>query len=300
LALTVSELFAGGQFATGIAVGVVAAAIAVALRAATPHRPGPLPVGGILVSSGALVAIGHFRPVPAAVVIGVLGVAATSALTSLGPLPRPWVALGSLPFAWLIAFHGGLVELTWLRVTVLVAICSGGALAGWCDDVWAATAPGPALFALSAAGVYLCAPDTEEVRALLGVAVVLALLGWPLRRARLGRSGASAAVATFAWIAALDVRGRPASLIGALLCLGLLVAAPLGGALLPATRRALGGVDRARRTPWLIMAQGVVVFVASRAVGLRANRNAEIVGALLVGIVAVAVGACFDGVSDLL
>ena len=300
MALTVSELFAGGQFTTGIAVGVVAAAIAVALRAATPRRPGPLPVGGILVSSGALVAIGHFRPVPAAVAVGVLGVAATSALTSLGPLPRPWAVLGSLPFAWLIAFHGGLVDLTWLRVAVLVAICLGGALAGWCDDTWAATAPGPALFALSAAGVYLCAPDTEEVRALLGVAVVLALLGWPLRRARLGRSGASAAVATFAWIAALDVRGRPASLIGALLCLGLLVAAPLGGALLPATRRALGGVDRARRTPWLIMAQGVVVFVASRAVGLRANRNAEIVGALLVGIVAVAVGACFDGVSDLL
>jgi hypothetical protein len=122
---------------------------------------------------------------------------------------------------------------------------------------------------------------------------VLAVLGWPLRRARLGRSGAPAAVATFAWIAALDVRGRPASLIGALLCLGLLVAAPLGSAMLPVGRRALGGVDRARRTSLLIIAHGILVFVASRAVGIRANRNAEIAGAIVVGIVAVAVGACF-------
>jgi hypothetical protein len=296
MAVTLHELFAGGQFATGIAVGVAAAAIAIALRAATPRRPAPLPVGGILVSSGALVAIGHFRPVPTAVLIAVLGVAVTSALTSLGPLARPWVALCSLPFAWLLAFHGGLVELTWLRVAVIAAICLGAPLAGWCDDTWAATAPGLALFALSAAGVYLCAPDTEEIRALLGVAMVLALLGWPVRRARLGRSGAAAAIATFAWIAALDVRGRPASIIGALLCLGLLVAAPLGRTLLPAACRALRGVERAKQTPLLITAHGVLVLVASRAVGLRANRNAEIVGAIVVGIVALAVGACFDAI----
>ena len=37
MAVTIHELFAGGQFATGLAVGVAAAAIGVALRAATPR-----------------------------------------------------------------------------------------------------------------------------------------------------------------------------------------------------------------------------------------------------------------------
>jgi hypothetical protein len=292
--VTAHELFDGGQFATGVAVGVAAVAIAVVFYAVTPRRLTPLPAGGILLSVGALVAIGRFRSVPTAVVIGVLGVALTSALTSLRPLATPWVALCSLPFASLLALHGGLVELTWLRVAVIAAICVGGALAGSFDDNWAPTAPGLTLFAVSAAGVYLCAPDTEEIRALLGVAAVLALLGWPVRCARLGRSGAAAAVATLVWVAAVDVRGRPASLIGALCCIGLLVAQPLGGALLPFARRALRETDREKRTLLLIVAHGVLVLVASRAVGLRANLRAEVVGAIVVSIVALAVGASFD------
>jgi hypothetical protein len=292
--VTVHELFEGGQFATGAGVGVAAAAIAVVGYAVTPRRLTPLPVGGILLAVGALVAIGRFRSVPTAVVIGVLGVAVTSALASRRPFATPWVVLCTLPFAWLLAFRGGLVELTWVRVAVIAAICVGGALSGSFDDTWAPTAPGLTLFVVSAAGVYLCAPDTEEIRALLGVAAVLALLGWPVRWMRLGRSGAAAAVATLVWVAAVDVRGRPASLIGALCCLGLLVAQPLGGALLPFARRALREIDREKQTPLLIVAHGVLVLFASRAVGLRVNASAELVGAMVVSIVAVGVGASFD------
>ena len=42
-------------------------------------------------------------------------------------------------------------------------------------------------------GVYATVPDTELVRPLVGVAIPLALAGWPLRAARLGAGGVAPA-----------------------------------------------------------------------------------------------------------
>ncbi len=125
--------------------------------------------------------------------------------------------------------------------------------------------------------MYFTVPDTEHALVLLGAALPLALSSWPVPLARLGSGGAYAATGLLAWTAAIDGVARPASIVGGICSLGLLVAEPVGRLIgptgpRPGARRP-SPIDRLANTwaaaLWIGVAQACIVLVTSRVVGLR-------------------------------
>ena len=92
---------------------------------------------------------------------------------------------------------------------------------------------GPVLWLLTVFGVYVTVPDTELIRPLVGVAIPLALCGWPLRVARVGAGGAAAGIALLMWVGAAEGYGRPGSIVGAAAALGLFLVEPAGRSAAP-------------------------------------------------------------------
>ena len=84
------------------------------------------------------------------------------------------------------------------------------------------------LFAISSAGVYLAVPDTELARVLIGAALPFVLLSLPKPVARFGPAGSAALAGVFSWVVVVGGRGRPASVVGGLAVIGILLAEPLG------------------------------------------------------------------------
>jgi len=204
----------------GLVAGAVASSTAAVVYTARRRARGALPYGGLLFAAGGFAALAWWRDVPVPLVVGLLGAACATALVVRARLPLWMAAVVVLPSAWLVAEHSRLPPIGWLRVVVIALICVIGPLVAGGDTATKSMALGPALLVVTIAGIYLCTPDTEEVRTLLGVAIVLAVLSWPLGWLRLGRAGSVAAVAIVAWAAALDARGHPVTLLGAVGCLG--------------------------------------------------------------------------------
>ena len=127
------------------------------------------------------------------------------------------------------------------------------------------------LLAASVVGIALVVPDTEAIAVLVGTSVPIAVLGWPARLATLRASGAAAATALTVWVAATEAAGRPASLVGAVACFGLLLTGAAG------TGRHLGVRGSAVS---VIVAQGAIVLVAARVVG----RGDDVVVAALLAL----------------
>jgi hypothetical protein len=75
--------------------------------------------------------------------------------------------------------------------------------------------------------VFLTVPDTEGAMVLLGVAGVAGFLGWPRPVATLGAAGSYAVVGLYMFVAAEGAIGRPASIIGSVAVLGLLLIVPI-------------------------------------------------------------------------
>jgi hypothetical protein len=215
------------------------------------------------------------RQRPPAVAGLVLGVAAGAGFALVGALAHPgmpWPLLAVLTAAVAVALAA--FDRRWRRLGLL-----------------------PALLAVTAAGVWATVPDVEAALVLLGAAIPMTLLGWPLTGRMPGRpgpafgvAGSVAVAAALVWAIASGGADRPGSLVGGLACLGLL-------AVEPALRR----LDRQRRSPldhlerrpglaWLALAaQLALVAVAARVVG-RPHPAAPALGlaALELGLAAVA------------
>jgi hypothetical protein len=141
----------------------------------------------------------------------------------------------------------------WIRAVAAVAALVGGVVAVEVDR----RAPRlvPLLLAVGALGVYLCVPDTEVSKAVLGALVVAAALGLEPRLRH--RCGISAVVGLFVWAAAYGGLGRPGSVVGGIACLGVVLLIPL--------------VPRWSPTRWAVVAAVVVqvplVVFVSRVAG---------------------------------
>jgi hypothetical protein len=252
-----------GDLAVGLLLGVAAALACLAAWAWRRRRPGaPTPVVGV-----ALAAAG-----------GAGIVAATDPPAALA-LPLPGVA---------------------------VAAAVAGALLADFDRRWRRQGLASLLLAVSAAGIYATVPDVEAALVVLGAALPLALLGWPGPLApaagrpaaspppSLGVVGALATAALLAWTVAAGGVGRPGSVVGGLLCLGVLVVEPLARVLDPRRRSALA------RGPVALTALGahlVLVAVAARVVGRAETVAAALprAGLALAAALAVALAAATAG-----
>ena len=107
----------------------------------------------------------------------------------------------------------------WIRTVVSVSAVVGGLLVQDADR--ALPRPTPLLLAIGALGVYLCVPDTEAPKALLGALLAGAVIGLvPRLRASLG---VTMVTGLFVWVVGVGGLGRPGSVVGGIACLGVLV-----------------------------------------------------------------------------
>jgi hypothetical protein len=276
--------------ATAIALGVVS-------RRVRDLRPAP--VAGLAVAGAGAIALRATHGLPGDLLLGLFLLAGAGIIADL--IGRP-VLVGvflAIPGALLV---GGTVPATpsWSESLVVVTIVVGGACVASFDARHSARGLGPPLFALAAAGVYFTVPDTEHALVLIGAALPLALSSWPLPLARLGSGGAYAATGLLAWTAATDGVARPASIVGGMASLGLLLAEPVGRAIARPGARPGAGPSPIDHLPntwfaalWIGVAQVCIVLVTSRVAGLRDGlASAVLISAGVLTIVAIACAFC--------
>ncbi|MET0901890.1 MAG: hypothetical protein ABWZ52_01500 [Acidimicrobiales bacterium] len=269
------------ELSHGLAAGALAAVVlcVAAALARRSGRTGPVPGAGLGVVVAAMWAITRTRAVPVDVVLAVAGIAVISALP---PVQRRLVATTALalPFAVILALVAS--SFLWVRILFVAAASLGAAAAGRTDACEGWSDLGPALYAMAAAGVFAAVPDTEEAAALLGAAVAVGALGWPIGAARLGHAGAASATALLVWVVAVGGRGRPPSIVGGVACLGLLLAAPIGAAIRDRWPRGRRG--RVPPIPGLAV-HALAVLVASRGAGILD----ELTPAVLLSLISLAI-----------
>jgi hypothetical protein len=128
-------------------------------------------------------------------------------------LPGALVIAAALPDGWPF----------WIRLVTTVAAAVGGSLTVATNV--AAPRLVPALFAVTAVGIFYCVPDTEAPAAVVGaLAVGCVLVLEPRLRTALG---AAALTGIVAWVTAYGGMGRPGSVVGGIACLGVLLL-PIG------------------------------------------------------------------------
>ena len=281
----------GHGLAFGIVIGVCGLVVAI-LWLSVKHRPAP--IAGVLIAAAFVFATTDTTEIPSNVKWGlVLLAAAGVAADYVASYWRPLVVLGvgfALPGASLLTTNTELPTPNWVNTLVVVTVTVGGTLVADFDRRHHDRGWAPMLFAMSALGVYLTVPDTERAMVLLGAILPIALLGWPVPLASLGGVGAYPCVGLLAWVAAIDGRGRLAAFIGGVTCLGLLVVEPIARYLRTESR---GFIDALPREPLTVIvvgfAQLVLVFGASRVVGLRPRVSEAALLAIVELVAAVAV-----------
>ena len=288
--------FLGPELATGLTWGLAAVLVGL-LVGLTSWRPFTAPVGEVA-AVGVLVALPVTSLVPGQVWLGV------TALIVGGIFLRFreawWMPpLIAVPGAWLIA--GSIVgyEYDWVRWFAGIAIVLGGWAAASFSTQRATSRWSPAMFSVSALGVFLAVPDTEAALVLLGAFAPLFLLSLPLDITRLSAGGAYALVGTLVWVTTVGGVGRPASVIGAAACVGLLAADPIARRL---TRSSSSPLD-SLRSGWAALvvwsaAQLFVVLAISRTAGLLDSVTAaSIATVFLLGTAVAAIAASQRGVA---
>ena len=142
----------------------------------------------------------------------------------------PWLVgpIAAIPGAVLLAGANDGLDAGWVPIVIVVGTVVIGATAADLDRRTARFGLGPLLLFITVAGIYVTVPDTELMRAVVGVAMPLVLLRLAVRRrgARLRRrvrGGRDAAVDH------PDRRDRPrGAIVGVVGAFALLVGEPLG------------------------------------------------------------------------
>ncbi len=257
---TLRVLLETGQLRAGLATGCLAlvAVVVVGLVRGPGKRVGQVGVAfaaaGAAVLSGLFGAEGVDGPSAALLwglaLLAVGGAVSTTLSRRSGPGETSlWVTVALatallLPGALLVGADGDLEGPGWVGPLLVVVTAVGGALLGRLDADPLRRGLGPAMLLVSVVAVFATVPDTEEMRALVGVALPLAVLGGAGRGAGLG-AGGPAAVGLLVHTAAVGGVGRPSSIIGAVGTLGMLVAIPIVG--VRRVGRAAGAPARCRR-----------------------------------------------------
>jgi hypothetical protein len=265
------DILSAGEFRLGVCIGGILTGIV--FVAAADRRPRVVvPIGGVLVAGGFAVGLAHSGTVRASLVVGAALLALAGYFADRLRLHLVVAAAFALPGALLLALDLGAPPAAWIAPVSVIAVACASPLVADFDRRFAPDGWTAALYAISVLGVYFTVPDTERALVLLGVAIPLVFLAWPVMLAPFGSAGSFAAVGMLVWVAAYECRGREASLIGAIGCLGLLVVEPLARA---AGRGSDTVIAALPRRQWSVLPVGALqlalVYVASRVAGLRTS-----------------------------
>jgi len=285
----VLEPFTEASFRSGVLFGGVALVVGVAAGLAwrASGREGAVPVSGLLLCGAAIVALeqaGRLGSdlVPALMALGVGGL-----VVDVAPTTGRFLPLLALPGAWLLAATVE-ADQDWLSLAVGLTAAFGGALVSDFDRRWSFQPPGPGLVVVSFAGVFLTVPETAEALPVLGAALPLTLIGWPLNLARLGAGGSLASTGLLAWVVAQGGMFRDSAVVGGLACLAMLVAEPLGRALV---RRRVAWPTTVLVLVAVATAHVVMVILAARVAGLREQLEPALALAVLTLVLGIVVSA---------
>lgn len=270
-----------GQFQDGLLAGTIVAlpgaALGLALRVQRRPAPGLAGPAWVLASVAALAGWFGFEGIltfglPDELLVGLALLFAGGQLAARVRFPGVAGFVLAVPGAALVARSYDFLGAGWVPWLIFFGTVLGAPLAADLDRRAARLGLGPVLLLVTVGGLYATVPDTELSRALLGAAIPVALLGWPLRAARIGAGGAAMAVALLLWVAAIDGWYRPGSIVGAAGALGLLVSEPVGRWL---ARGRVPGLARNLPTRVLglviVGAQVVLALYASRIAGFESD-----------------------------
>src|SRR5207237_8274580 len=130
------------------------------------------------------------------------------------PRARLVTVLSTAPGAALVAWAASLDnKIGWIPPMVFLVTVAGAALVGDFDRANARAGLGPVLMAVTALAAYTSLPDTEQIAAVAGAALPIALLGAPLPVASLGGPAAPSALGLVAWASAAGRPARPGALV---------------------------------------------------------------------------------------
>ncbi|HEY7439340.1 MAG TPA: hypothetical protein VIC35_08075 [Acidimicrobiia bacterium] len=275
------DLLGFQQFQTGLLVGLVAliigAIFANELRARGRRVPGvvgPLWVLASLVALSGSFWLPKVVRVPWALPIGLILLFAGGELAAAN-FPKaarefPYLPslIAAVPGAALVAWSANLNRAGWTPWFIFLGTIFGSVLIGDFDERTTRLGISPWLWAISLVGMYVNLADTELIRVLLGAAIPLVLLGWPLRIGRLGDGGSAAAAGLFLWVIAFEGPARPLQVWLLFALFGLLILEPFGR--IVGTPRRKGFSDNMGRgvLRWMIvLVHGVIVMYVARYVG---------------------------------
>jgi hypothetical protein len=248
-------------------------ALAIGIVAAARRPPVVLPFAATAAVVAAVVGLESTDALsaadPGALLTGLVGLAVAGLAMRLPGPTRSMALVTAIPGALLVAKGAGSVAVSWVPVFVVIASVVGAGALGDFDGTYRRTGLGPVLLAVTALGIYVCVPETQQAVALAGATIPVVLLGWPRPFASMGSSGAFAFAGLVTWVAVVGGESRPGSIIGATGCLGVMLVAPVA-------RRAVGvrSLPQATR-PWsrdayqLLGLHCVLVAISSRIAGLR-------------------------------
>lgn len=222
------------------------------------------PIAGLLIVAVTFGAVFIVDGVSGSVILGLVLVGGLTALAKGAGAAGSLVALASIPGVLVLSLDMP-ADPSWVRLVSVMSIPIAGFLIDDFEKRYSNLGLGVLFFGLAATGTFLAVPDTELVRTLFAVCLPVSFLAWPRVVVSLGTSGSYLAAAIFATFTGMGAVQRPASVIGALACLGFLVIEPIVVRLRPRLDGLAGLINPTPAAAiWASAPQLILVYVTSR------------------------------------
>lgn len=239
-------------------------------------RPRPVPVAGLVIAAVGMVGIDRLYSAPTELTGGVV----LLALGGLVPVKSDVAVMAlSLPGATVLGYL--FVDLG--HPELIVFVVAGVAVLGPMSARFDKTHPdglGTSLMVIAYVAALVLVPDTELVIVVCAAAMPIVFAGYPLRLARLGRSGALASSGLLFWVVAIGGAARFSAVVAGAGILGILIADPVARRL----RAPLSGSARADSAPVVgIAVQAGIGIALAIAVDL-ASHQSLLIGLLVLGL----------------
>ena len=257
-ALTIPEFTEPFRFAlVALGVGLV---FGLARRLARRRRlhsraPRPIALAGLLFAAAALAGYERTGHLVVGLAVSVALLAGGGLIADLARWPLLPRMLLAVPGAVVLAERSALPDPGWARVFVAFVTVVGAGLVADLDRRNERSGLGPVLLAVTMVGLYESVPNPDFALLLVGAALPVALLGWPVALAGVGGSGAAAASGLLAGAAAVGGLGLPSAVVAGTACLGLFVIEPVAHLLL---RRRRSVLERLPQRWWAPVLVGLV------------------------------------------
>lgn len=254
------EMLVSDEFLTGFGAGVACAAIAWLVDLLTRRRLNAIGPGLAAIAAASWLFLNGRAPWGVVVMIPIFAtIGATGLLEG-----RPWFRIGvALWGAGTLAL--GTNGSTGFRLVLFLAVAAAVFSVSAAEEALDTRVPTSVLFVASMGALVVGIPEVNRALVVAGSLIPFAIL--PLSRRRLGRAGALAYPALFAWVALADAATAHGAALGVFASLGILATAFLAGRL----------AERASRTAYLVLGQLAWALFASRVAGVRREIVATLV-----------------------